>query len=328
MRSVALHEAAIRRNRRRIVGLVVVAVLNFWIAAIIFTFCVVVGSILALVGEGVVEGLDFEVLGALLRALPAIVRFLAVDVFTSPAAAVIALAFVVAGSIVAAVTLVSRLGRVERRVLGETGARVADPGTNVEVENLLNGLAISADVPAPRFAILEDPAPNAFAIGRRPEQAIVVLTSGLLATLSRDETEAVLSYEISRIASLDIALSTWAVAVTGQTIEQWETSSRLTVRIGLWVPKLLAERLRSLSLRGQTAQQDMLAVRFTRNPRSLLDALVKLEADDRVIAHTSTATAPLWLEYPGWEGPSLAERIAGLRDLLREPPTATAPAPG
>ncbi|MGQ0804699.1 MAG: M48 family metalloprotease [Actinomycetota bacterium] len=208
------------------------------------------------------------------------------------------------------------------RVLRETGASLAPQGTNGEVENLLSGLAISADVPPPRFALIEDPAPNAFAVGRRPETAIVAVTRGLLDTLSRNETEAILSYEISRIASRDIALATWAVAVTGHTIELWENTDRFSVTIGLWVPKLLAQRLRAFALRGQVAQQDMLAVRFTRNPRSLLDALVKLHQDGRVIGNVSTATAPLWLEYPGRRGPTLDGRITTLRELLREPPVA------
>jgi heat shock protein HtpX len=325
---MVLHEAAIRRNRRRIVALAILAIVNYWLAAIILVFCVVVGSIVALLGEGIVEGLDFDLLGALFRALPDVLQFIVFDVFTSPITAIVTLAFVLAGSVVAAITLLFRLGRVERRVLRETQASVSPSGTDAEVENLLAGLAISAGVPPPRFAVVEDPAPNAFAVGRRPETAIVAVTRGLLDTLSRNETEAVLSYEISRIASRDIALSTWAVAVTGHTIELWENTDRLSVTVGLWVPKLLAQRLRAFALRGQTAQQDMLAVRFTRNPRSLLDALVKLHQDGRVISHVSTATAPLWLEYPGRLGPVLDERITTLRELLRDPPAATAPAAG
>jgi heat shock protein HtpX len=317
---VVLHEAAIRKNRRRIVALAILAVVNYWVAAIILVICVVVGSIVALLGEGIVEGLDFDLLAALFRAIPDILGFLVFDAFTSPVTAIVVLAFVLVGSVVAAITLLFRLGRVERRVLRETGATVAPPGTNVEVENLLSGLAISAGVPPPRFAVVENPAPNAFAVGRRPERAIIAVTRGLLDTLSRNETEAILSYEISRIASRDIALSTWAVAVTGHTIELWENTDRFSVTIGLWVPKVLAERLRAFALRGQAAQQDMLAVRFTRNPRSLLDSLVKLHQDGRVISSVSTATAPLWLEYPGSRGPTLDERITTLRQLLRDPP--------
>ncbi|HUF84808.1 MAG TPA: hypothetical protein VMQ81_09490 [Acidimicrobiia bacterium] len=46
----------------------------------------VVGSIVALVGEGLVEGLDFEILAAFFRAIPDILGFLVFDAFTSPRA--------------------------------------------------------------------------------------------------------------------------------------------------------------------------------------------------------------------------------------------------
>jgi heat shock protein HtpX len=316
---MVLHEAVIKRNRRRIVALAVLAVLNYWIAAIVLVFCVVVGSAVALVAEGLIEGLDFDLLAALLGALPEILEFVFVDILTSPLAAVVVLAFAVIGSLFALFTLVFRLGRVEQRVLGETGARVDPPDLDAQLRNLAEGLAISADVPVPRLAIVDDPAPNAFAVGRRPASAVVGVTTGLVGALTRDETEAVLSYEISRIASLDIALCTWAVAMTGHTIETWEKSERLSVTIGLWVPKLLAERLRAFVLRGQTAQQDMLAVRFTRNPRALLDALSKLHGDGRVVGRVTSATAPLWLEPPVAGASRLDDRIATLRGLLRDP---------
>lgn len=103
---MVLHEAAIRKNRRGIVALAILAIVNFWVVAIILVFCVVVGSIVALLAEGFVEGLDFDLLAAFVRALPDI----AVEVFTSPITAIVALAFVLAGSVVAAITLLFRLG--------------------------------------------------------------------------------------------------------------------------------------------------------------------------------------------------------------------------
>jgi hypothetical protein len=56
--------------------------------------------------------------------------------------------------------------------------------------------------------------------------------------------------------------------MTGHTIETWDSSERISVKLGLLLPVLLARRLRAFILRGQTEQQDMLAVRFTRNPRA------------------------------------------------------------
>ena len=316
---MVLHEAAIKRNRRRIVGLALLSVVNYWVATIIFVFCVVVGAAVALIAEGLAEGFDFDLLAALIGVLPEAVDWIFTEAFTSPVTGFIVLGFVVVGTLFAIFTLVFRLGRVERRVLAETGARVDPSDADTQLRNLIEGLAISSDVPPPRLAIVTDPAPNAFAVGRKPGTAIIGVTTGLLDALSRDETEAVVSYEISRIASRDIALCTWAVAMTGHTIETWEHSDRLSVKLGLWIPKLLAQRLRAFVLRGQTAQQDMLAVRFTRNPRALLDALVTLQEDGQVVGRVTSATAPLWLEPPVRGASRLDTRIATLRDLLRDP---------
>jgi Zn-dependent protease with chaperone function len=318
MPPVVLHEAAIKRNRRRIVVLAALAFLNFWVAAIVFVVCVVVGAIVAFIAEGVIEGLDFDLLAALLGVLPEAVAWVFTDAVTSPVTAFVVLGFVVAGSLFALFTLAFRLGRVEGRVLGETGARVDPTGVDPQLRNLVEGLAISAHVAPPRLAIVDDAAPNAFAVGRKAETAVIGVTTGLLDTLSRDETEAVVSYEISRVASRDIALCTWAVAMTGHTIETWENSQRISVKLGLLLPVFLAHRLRAFVLRGQTAQQDMLAVRFTRNPRALLDALVKLRQDGRVISRVTSASAPLWLEPPVPGASRLDSRITALSDLLRD----------
>ena len=40
------------------------------------------------------------------------------------------------------------------------------------------------------------------------------MTRGAIDTLSRDELEAILAYEVSRIGSWDVALSSWTVALT------------------------------------------------------------------------------------------------------------------
>ena len=45
-------------------------------------------------------------------------------------------------------------------------------------------------------------------MGRRPETSTVVLTTGLVQKLNRDQVEAVLAYELSRVVSFD-RLRTW-----------------------------------------------------------------------------------------------------------------------
>ena len=213
---------------------------------------------------------------------------------------IVALAAVV-GTFIALFRLPSRRRQLEHRVLTETGARIAEPDDYPRVRNLLAGLAIAADVPEPRFAIITDPAPNSFGVGTRPEHTIIAVTSGLVDALTRDELEAVLAYEVSRIGSWDIALSSWTVALTGSAIEAVDTSDGddgLFRGVLGFVPRVFAQWLQTWAVKDQLEERDRIAIQFTRNPLALLRALEKLHDDTSEVGHVTRATAPLWLEFP------------------------------
>ena len=65
-----------------------------------------------------------------------------------------------------------------------------------------------------------------------------------------------------------------------------------------FVPRRIAEWLQVWALRDQGTERDRAAVRFTRNPASLLRALEKLDADTTGDHARTRATAPLWIEFP------------------------------
>jgi heat shock protein HtpX len=239
-----------------------------------------------------------------------------------------AIAFVI-GFFTALVRIPTRRRDLERRVLAETGATVIADDSHTEIRNLLEGLAIAAAIPPPRFAVIQDRAPNSFGVGTRPEQAIVAVTTGLCDELSRDELEAVLAYEVTRIRSYDVALASWTVALTGGAISALDSDGGLLSGVIGYVPRRVAEWLQVWALRDQGTERDRAAVRFTRNPASLLRALEKLDADTAEIGKVTRATAPLWIEFPAkvLAGSSsratrrlsqsllLDERIAALRAL-------------
>jgi heat shock protein HtpX len=223
----------------------------------------------------------------------------------------------IVGSIIAAVRLPLQRRRLERQVLTESGAGVVTGGTedHRRVRNLLEGLAIAADIPPPRFAVVEDPAPNSFAVGTRPKRAIVAVTRGAIDSLARDELEAVLAYEVSRIGSWDVALSSWTVALTGAAMGALDDD--VTKLFGA-VPFWASRRLRRWALRDTALDRDRAAVRFTRNPAGLLRALVAMRDNPLEVQRVSAATAPLWLEVPSrlvGGGVSLDDRIAALAEL-------------
>jgi heat shock protein HtpX len=101
------------------------------------------------------------------------------------------------------VALVSGARRVERKEEA--------PELWRRVENL----AITAGLPMPRIFIVNDDAPNAFAAGRSPKQAIVCVSTGLLSRLDEEELEGVLAHELSHIRNYDVRLMTWAAVLAG-----------------------------------------------------------------------------------------------------------------
>jgi heat shock protein HtpX len=290
-----------RRNRLRIVALVVLATLNYIVAIVMAAIAFGVGLALAIIFQGGDAFSDSDVL-----------PFFAIGI------AVITVGSAAIGILVGLFRIPFLRRRLERRVLAETGAHVIAAGEQTEVKNLLEGLAIASGLPPPRIAVIDDAAPNSFGVGTRPSNTIVGITTGLGERLSRDELEAVLAYEVTRIRSWDVALSSWTVALTSgaiSAVDDPEDDNLLKAVLG-FVPRRLAESLQVWALRDQGAERDRAAVQFTRNPASLIRALEKLDADASTILHVSRATGPLWLEFPAHVLGSSSSRAT--RRLARE----------
>ena len=311
-----------RRNRLRILTTLVIATVLYWLSAM--AAAVAVGIVIFI--RVLAEGADIPTDGDTWIAIG--IFFLATVVISA-----------VVGSLYALFRLPMLRSKLERRVLAETGAVVETNGEHQRVRNILEALAIAADIPPPRFAVVHDAAPNSFAVGTRPRRAIVAVTSGAIDKLSRDELEAVLAYEVTRIDSFDVALSSWSVALTGAGIEAVGSSGFKSV-LG-WLPAHGAARLQGWVLRSTARERDRAAVWFTRNPMSLLHALEVIAEDPSEILKASPATAPLWFEVParayrGWGsdpvlGTSatdmLDDRIAAVRELAGAAPDELPPTP-
>jgi heat shock protein HtpX len=81
-----------------------------------------------------------------------------------------------------------------------------------QLHAVVDRLCAMADMPKPRVGIADSDAPNAFATGRSPNRSVVVVTTGLLRRLDRDELEGVLAHELSHVAHRDVTVMT---AVSG-----------------------------------------------------------------------------------------------------------------
>ncbi len=91
------------------------------------------------------------------------------------------------------------------------GARVIENPANASEQWLVDTVRRQADsvgIGMPDVAIFDSPEPNAFATGARRDHALVAVSTGLLAGMSRDEVEAVLAHEVSHVANGDMVTLT------------------------------------------------------------------------------------------------------------------------
>jgi len=100
-------------------------------------------------------------------------------------------------------------------VLAQTGARLVGPETAPELHALTAHLAERAELPMPRLAVVDDPAPNAFATGRNPRHAVVAVTTGLMNLLNREELAGVLAHELTHVKNRDILVGSLAAVLAG-----------------------------------------------------------------------------------------------------------------
>ncbi|MEJ2346258.1 MAG: protease HtpX [Gammaproteobacteria bacterium] len=88
-----------------------------------------------------------------------------------------------------------------------TGARVIEQPADEAERWLLETVAFQArraGVKMPQVAIYDSPDANAFATGPSRNNALVAVSTGLLASMNRDEVEAVLAHEVSHVANGDM----------------------------------------------------------------------------------------------------------------------------
>jgi len=210
--------------------------------------------------------------------------------------------------------------------LRATGAIPADPDEYAQLHNLVEEMALASGLPKPDVYIVIDPAPNAFATGRDPENAAVAATTGLLEKLDRNELQGVIAHEMAHIRNYDIRVMTVAAATAGAVAIMADLFWRIAFFGGLGgsrnrssnnrgggpqaiivlvafifvtvLAPLAAALLKAAVSRSREELADATAVELTRNPSGIRMALEKLDRDVTVVRKTSHATSHLWIESP------------------------------
>jgi hypothetical protein len=88
--------------------------------------------------------------------------------------------------IITFVLMLISLSSGDQIFLAASKAKPVTKKVHPQLFNIVEEMKIAAALPAmPKIYIINDPAPNAFATGRKPEKASIAVTAGLLARLNR-----------------------------------------------------------------------------------------------------------------------------------------------
>lgn len=203
----------------------------------------------------------------------------------------------------------------DKIILSISKARPANDQEDKMVKNSIEGLCIAAGLPLPRVYIIEDSAPNAFATGRNPDNAVVCVTTGLLDKLDSYELEAVLAHELAHIKNHDILLSAVVTVMVGiiALLADWffrigfrsrsrkNNVSGIIAIVGLVLMILspfIAQLMRFALSRNREYLADATSVELTRNPDALVRALSKLTSDTEPLEAANKATANMYIVSP------------------------------
>ncbi|MDD5331819.1 MAG: zinc metalloprotease HtpX [Candidatus Nanoarchaeia archaeon] len=180
----------------------------------------------------------------------------------------------------------------------------------------LEGLAIAANIPTPKAYVIEDKALNAFATGKDPKSASIVVTTGLLETMNRQELEGVVAHEMSHVKNYDIRVMMLTAVLVGITVllsnfllrsfmyssgdDKKGNIGIILVLIGLVLAvltPLFSELIKLAISRKREYMADASAAVLTRYPPGLASALEKIK-NSMPLKNANRATAHLYISNP------------------------------
>ena len=188
------------------------------------------------------------------------------------------------------------------RVAEMLGGRLIPAATGNFLEkrllNIVEEMSIASGVPVPPVYLMErEKGINAFAAGFSPDDAVIGVTEGALATLDREELQGVIAHEYSHILNGDMRLDLKLVGILhgilliafiGRSILRGSSRSRnnknsggavlfgLALLIIGYIGVVFGKLIKSAVSRQREYLADASAVQFTRNPLGLAGALKKI----------------------------------------------------
>lgn len=220
-----------------------------------------------------------------------------------------------------------------------TGAKQIEKADNPRFYRIVENLSITLGMPMPKVYIIEDAAPNAFATGRNPKNAIVAATTGLIEIMNDRELEAVMAHEMGHVQNYDIRVSmiafglVSAIGILSDIVlhtlfwgDRREGNSNPWLLIAGVIVIILAPIIAAIVQMAISRQREYLAdasgAMTTRDTDGMVSALEKLQQYGRPMRKQQTATAQLFISNPLKPGffaglfsshPPLEDRINRLR---------------
>ncbi len=233
----------------------------------------------------------------------------------------------------------------DKMVLSLNQAKPADKKNYFDFYTVVENLSQVNQTPVPKIYVIDSPAPNAFATGRDPQHAAVCATTGLLNKLNRTELEGVMAHELSHIKNYDTRLMTLVSVLVGGLSILINSATRYSffsrnnrdndrqgsgllsiIGFGLIIfAPIIAQLIQLAISRRREFLADASAVKLTRQPKGLINALIKISSDPNQMQTASTATASLYINNPFKNNklaslfsthPPIEDRIKALSQML------------
>ena len=190
--------------------------------------------------------------------------------------------------------------------------------------NVVEEIKLASGLPfMPRLYLIDDPAPNAFAIGNKPETSAIAVTTGLLHRLNRDELQGVIGHEVGHLKNRDVQFLTLAAVMLGSIVILsqivWRTmrfggrsrnrsGSRgggqaqviflvIALVFAILAP-IMAQLLYFACSRKREYLADASSAQFTRYPEGLASALEKISQAHVPLSVANKVTAPMFIVNP------------------------------
>lgn len=199
--------------------------------------------------------------------------------------------------------------------------KITDSSLSPTLWNVTEEMAIASGMAkTPNIYIIDDHAPNAFAVGRNPENSSIAVTAGLLKLCNRDELQGVVAHELAHINNRDslymvmaasmISIISFITSLLRSSANQrsysrtYQHSSQGNAAgmVLLIIPAIIISMFTSLIYYSISRKREYLAdatgAIYTRYPEGLASALEKISTHHKPVVSADRASAPLYIVNP------------------------------